>query len=308
MGSRRERFKAWWIAARVHTLPIGASPVVVGIGLAYADGVAAVWPATAALLGAILIQVGTNFANDYYDAVKGVDRPDSEGFTRVTASGMLAPDTVKEAMILTYVAAIVLGAYLVYVGGLPILVIGLASVACGILYTGGPLPYGYRGLGDLFVFVFFGLVAVVGTYYVQAVSHLAEPLGRTVPTGTVTTEAVVAGVAMGALATAVLVINNLRDIEEDAAAGKRTLAVLIGPTYTRVEFAGLLVVAYLVPAWFALEGHLSVLVVYATLPLTIGVVRPVFDDRDTEALNTALANAGRLMLSYALTFAIVLVI
>ena len=300
-----DRLRAWWTAARVHTLPAGAAPVIVGIGIALEQEMFAPWPALAALVGALLIQIGTNFANDYYDAIKGVDTPDREGFTRVTAAGLLRPAAVRDAMILTFTASIVLGAYLVYVGGIPILVIGLLSVAAGIAYTGGPMPFGYRGLGDLFVFVFFGLIAVVGTFYVQAASIVADPLTRTVPAGTVVLEAGLAGVAMGGLITAILIINNIRDIEEDRQAGKRTLAVIIGRRWSRVEFLLMVSVAYIVPLWFIIEGEMiGAGLVFLSLPLAGLVGRAVLSGVDGATLNPALTNMGRVVLSYALLFAI----
>ena len=302
--SRRAHLRSWWIAARIHTLPAGIAPVILGVGLAAADGMFALYPAVAALIGAVLIQIGTNFANDYSDARRGVDRPDRAGFTRVTASGMLAPSTVRRAMIIAFAAAILVGTYLVYVGGLPIVIIGLSSILFGYLYTGGPSPYGYRGLGDLFVFVYFGLIAVVGTYYVQAADTLAEPLTIGVPTGTVTPEAVLGGIAMGALTTAILVINNLRDLEDDRDAGKRTLAVILGTRWTRIEFTALLVAAYLVPVYFVLDGAVAVAAAYLSLPLAALVLRTVLRTREGEAMNRALASTGRLTLVYAVLFAL----
>lgn len=295
--------KAWVMAARLHTLPAGIAPVVVGIGLASADGVFSWLPALAALVGAILIQIGTNFVNDYTDALRGADSPDREGFTRVTASGMIPAETVRMAAAVTFAAAIGVGFYLVYVGGAPIVVIGLVSILCGYAYTGGPIPFGYRGLGDLFVFVFFGLVAVAGTYYVQAVDILADPLTLTIPAGTVTLEAILGGVAMGALTTAILVINNLRDIEEDREAGKRTLAVVLGPTWTRIEFTALLVLAYLVPVYFILEGAPLAAVVFLSLPYAGLLLRTIWRTREGQALNEALSRMGRLTLGFALLFA-----
>src|SRR6056297_3093115 len=175
-GSNLSRRQAWVAAARPQTLPAAAAPILVGVGLAVNDGVFAPVPAVAAFIGAALIQIATNFANDYYDAIQGADTDDREGFTRVTQSGLIEPGRVKAAMYATFAAAIVVGGYLVYVGGVPILVIGLLSVISGIAYTGGPYPLGYHGLGDLFVFVFFGVIAVTGTYYVQAAAVVAPPL------------------------------------------------------------------------------------------------------------------------------------
>ena len=298
--SRRE---AWVMAARPQTLPAGAAPVVIGVGLAVADGVFAPLPAVAALVGALLIQVGTNFANDYYDAVKGTDDPDREGFTRVTAGGLIAPESVKRAMALTYGLALVVGLYLVALGGAPILVVGLSSIVAGLLYTGGPYPYGYYGLGDLFVFVYFGLVAVTGTYYVQAVTVMDAGLFPvSIPEGTVTAGAVLAGAAAGALATNILVVNNIRDRESDRAAGKRTLAVLIGYRWSRVEYLLLLAVAYAVPVacWLLLGYHPAVLLALASLPLAATVSRTVLRETSGEALNPALERTGQLLALYAL--------
>ena len=300
------RARAWLIAARPHTLPAAAAPVLVGTALAYHDGVFAPLPGLAALLGAALIQVGTNFANDYYDAQTGADE-DAAGFTRVTQSGLLPERRVRRAMIGTFGAAILLGTSLVYVGGVPILVVGLASVAAGILYTGGPYPFGYYGLGDLFVFVFFGLVAVTGTYYVQATAAMASvgPFPTWVPEGTVTVEAVVASLPMAALITNILVVNNVRDRESDRRAGKRTLAVLIGYTWSRVEFCALLALAYAVPAWFALRPGfgLAVLLPWLSAPLGALLARTVLAERSEAALNPALERTGQLVAGYAALFA-----
>ncbi|TYL37070.1 1,4-dihydroxy-2-naphthoate polyprenyltransferase [Natronococcus pandeyae] len=299
------RTKAWVMAARPQTLPAAAAPVIVGTGLAVHEGVFAPLPALMAVIGAALIQIGTNFANDYYDAIKGADTDDREGFTRVTQSGLISPERVKLATIVTFALAIVSGTYLVYVGGVPILVVGLVSVLCGWAYTGGPYPLGYHGLGDLFVFVFFGLVAVTGTYYVQAASHLAEPLTTTIPEGTVTREAILASLPIAGVSTAVLVVNNIRDRETDAETGKRTLAVRLGYRWSRVEFTGLLALAYLTPLWFWLgEGFgPAVLLPLVTLPYAALITRTVFSRTDGEALNPALEQTGKLLAMYAALFA-----
>ncbi|MFB6104392.1 MAG: 1,4-dihydroxy-2-naphthoate polyprenyltransferase [Halobacteriaceae archaeon] len=299
------RPEAWVIAARPQTLPAAIAPVVVGTGLAVAHDVLAIGPAVAALIGAALIQIGTNFANDYYDAVQGVDTPESEGFTRVTAAGLLAPETVRTAMIVTFGAAILVGTYLVYVGGLPILVVGLASVAAGIAYTGGPYPLGYHGFGDLFVFVFFGVIAVTGTYYVQAVTVLADPLPLWMPSHTAPPIAIVVSLPVATLSTAILVVNNVRDLEEDRTAGKRTLAVRLGYTWSRIEFAGLLAVAYLVPPAMYVDGwNATILLPFATLPLAIWLLQTVATHGDTEHLNPALERTGMLLAGYAILFGV----
>ncbi|MCU4753398.1 1,4-dihydroxy-2-naphthoate polyprenyltransferase [Halobacteria archaeon AArc-curdl1] len=303
------RTKAWVMAARPQTLPAAAAPILVGTGLAVHDGVFAPLPALMAFIGAALIQIGTNFANDYYDAIKGADTDDREGFTRVTQSGLIAPSQVKAATIVTFALAILSGTYLVYVGGLPILVIGLVSVFCGWAYTGGPYPLGYHGLGDLFVFVFFGLVAVVGTYYVQAVAHL-EPLTTTIPPGTITTSAIVASLPVAGLSTAILVVNNVRDKETDADTGKRTLAVRFGYRASRLEFTLLVGLAYVVPLWFWLGRGFgpTVLLPLVTLPYAALITRTVWTRTDGEALNPALEQTGKLLAMYAALFTAGLVI
>ena len=292
------------MAARPQTLPAAAAPVVVGIGLALGTGVFAPLPALAALVGALLIQVGTNFANDYYDAKSGVDSDDREGFTRVTQSGLIEPPQVRSAMIATFALAILVGVYLVYVGGVPIIVIGLASVAAGVLYAGGPYPFGSYGLGDLFVFVFFGLVAVTGTYYVQAAA-LATAFPLWLPPDTLPLAAVVASLPAAALSTNILVVNNLRDRETDKAAGKRSLAVIIGYRWSRVEFVLLLGMAYTVPVVFWLTGFsLLVLPPLLTIPYAVRIAETVVTHTDGDLLNPALSQVGKLLAAHSVLFAL----
>jgi 1,4-dihydroxy-2-naphthoate octaprenyltransferase len=305
MSTEVSRRRAWVIAARPQTLPAAAAPVIVGVGLAVRDGVFAPLPALAAFVGAALIQVGTNFANDYYDAIQGADTDNREGFTRVVASGLIEPAEVKRAMWLTFAAAILVGTFLVYVGGVPILVIGLASVAAGIAYTGGPYPLGYHGLGDLFVFVFFGVIAVTGTYYVQAAALVGGGFPLWVPDGTVTLAAVIASLPVAAISTNILVVNNVRDVAEDAETGKRTLAVRFGYRFSRVQFLALLALAYLTPLWFlATGGGLAPLLPLVTLPLAVGIARTVATETGGEALNPALESTGKLLGAYAVAFAV----
>jgi len=296
------RRRAWLMAARPQTMPAAISPVLVGVGVAVHEGLFAALPAAAALLGAILIQIGTNFANDYYDAVQGADTEEREGFTRVTAGGIIEPAAVKRAMWLTFAAAILAGTYLVYVGGVLILVIGLLSVASGIAYTGGPYPLGYHGLGDLFVFVFFGLVAVTGTVYVQAAAAVAGvPVGF--PAGTVPTLALLASLPMAGLTTNVLVVNNVRDKEEDSRTGKRTLAVRFGYGVSRIEYVGMLALAYAVPIWLFLgEFGAPILLPLLSLPFAAIVARTVVTKTGGAALNPALERSGQLLALYAVLF------
>ena len=298
------RGRAWLMAARPQTLPAAAAPVLVGTGLAVYRDVFAPLPALAALVGALLIQVGTNFANDYYDAQSGVDSDEREGFTRVTQSGLIGPTEIRRAMVGTFALAIVLGTYLVFVGGLPIVVVGLSSVAAGVLYAGGPYPFGSYGLGDFFVFVFFGLVAVTGTYYVQAASF-AQSFPLWLPPGTLPLAAVVASLPAAGLSTNILVVNNLRDRETDMAAGKRSLAVIVGYRWSRVEFLCMTGMAYTIPLVFWLTGYGAlVLAPLLTLPYAARIAATVLTRTDGDALNPALEQVGKLLAAHSLLFAL----
>jgi 1,4-dihydroxy-2-naphthoate octaprenyltransferase len=285
--------QAWTLAARPKTLPASMSPVIVGMALAQADGVFSLWPALAALACALLIQIGTNLANDYFDYVKGADVvAERKGPIRVAASGLISLRDLRIGMAVVSGLAALVGLCLVAVGGWPILVIGAASLLSALVYTGGPFPIGYHGLGDLFVFLFFGLAAVCGTYYVQAL--------------TMTSIVVLAAIPIGALTVAILVVNNLRDIETDAKAGKRTLAVRIGPRHTRLEYVLLLVVAYAATALFWLAGWSSawVLLPWLTLPLALRQVRTLYTTTEGPPLNKALAGTASLDLAFSLLFAL----
>ena len=298
--------QAWIMAARPQTLPAAAAPVIVGCGVALALGLFAPAVALAALGGAVCIQIGTNLANDYYDAQQGADTPDREGFTRVTAAGLIAPAAVYRAMIGSFGLAAILGVVLVYVGGWPIVVIGVASIAAGIGYTGGPYPLGYHGLGDLFVFVFFGIVAVAGTVYVQAMAPVAGSMPVLPPEDTIPLIAIVTGTPIGALATAILVINNLRDRREDAVTGKRTLAVRFGRRFAVIEFVALLLSAYLViiglVVWESTTFWVGLPVV--TLPWAVKLIMTVRVGTDGVVLNPALESMGRLLGVFSLLLAV----
>ena len=304
MNPRDDHWRAWWVAIRPHTLPAGAAPVLVGTGVAVAEGMVAWPPALAALIGALLIQIGTNLANDYFDARHGVDTAERAGFTRVTHEGLLSPSAVWRATIGCFAAAILLGSYLVWIGGLPIVVIGLVSVICGLAYAGGPFPFGSRGLGDLFVFVFFGIVAVMGTYYVQAAAVVTNPPIWWVPPDISWQLAFLASIPMGCLTTSILVVNNLRDRETDRAAGKYTLAVLIGVRGSKFEYVGLLGIAYVVPAILAWQtGRLVVLLPLVTIPLAARLAVHVVGRPPDERLNLTLTRTGQLLSAYAVLFA-----
>ncbi len=286
------RLQAWILASRPKTLSAAVAPVLVGTGLAAHDGVASAGPGLAALVGAILIQIATNLANDYYDFVRGGDTDDRVGPVRVTQAGILPPATVRNGMLVTLALAFLVGVYLVVVGGWPVVWIGLASLACAVLYTGGPFPLAYHGLGDVFVFVFFGPVAVGGTYWVQG---LAWP-----------SDALLAGCAMGALNTAILVVNNLRDIETDAVAGKRTLAVRLGRRGTQVEYVALLAMAGVVPvAGVASFGWPpAALAPLLALPLALPALRRVLGFRDPRELLPALGQTARVVALYGALLAL----
>ena len=289
---RSGRAGAWIAGARLRTLPAAAGPVLAGGGLAWKEDGFAAGPFVAALAGALLLQVGTNFANDYSDFARGADTADRLGTPRVTQAGLLSPRAVRLGAAVSFSLAMAVGAYLVAIGGWPIVWIGMAGIAAGICYTGGPWPFGYHGLGDPFVFVFFGPVAVAGTAYVQ-LSHWPPA-------------AWLAGAGAGALATAILVVNNLRDRETDAEAGKRTLAVLVGPTATRVQYSLLLAVALAVPAVGAAAGMWppgAVLASGAVL-LAAAPLRTVWRYEDPRALNPALAATARATGAYGLLFAL----
>ncbi|MCP4643659.1 MAG: 1,4-dihydroxy-2-naphthoate polyprenyltransferase, partial [bacterium] len=273
--------KVWILAARPKTLPAAVAPVIVGTAMAYASGLPH-WPsAVCALLGAALIQIGTNLANDYFDFVKGTDTDDRKGPTRATQAGFVAPGVMLRAAVFVFALVLVPGAYILWRGGWPFLIIGILSIACGVLYTGGPYPLGYVGLGDVFVLVFFGPVAVVGTYYLQ--------------TYVITPDSLIAGLAVGLMSVALLAVNNMRDVDEDRRAGKRTLAVRFGRGFARVEYAVcLFLAAFVVPAYFFLttQHRLFGLVPIVVLGSGIPAIKAVFSTTDGATLNHVLGTTG----------------
>ena len=289
-GAPTGRARAWGLAIRPKTLPAALAPVLVGTAVAVDAGGFRAGPALAAGIGALLLQIGSNLANDVHDFERGADRDDRLGPLRVTQAGLLAPADVRAGMVLTFGLASLVGLYLAAVGGWPVVAIGLASIAAAVAYTAGPFPLGYNGLGDLFVMLFFGFVAVGGTVWVQM---------RALPAATWPS-----ALAVGALVTAILVVNNVRDVEQDRASGKHTLPVRFGRDWGVREYAGLLVLAYLVPAGMALGGLAAptVLVVLVTLPLASRLSRSLARDRG-RALNRTLAGTARLALLWSVLFA-----
>jgi 1,4-dihydroxy-2-naphthoate octaprenyltransferase len=284
----------WLLASRPKTLPAATAPVIVGSALAYADGNFRFGPALACLLAALLLQIGSNLANDVFDYEKGADQGERHGPLRVTQAGLLTPIQVKRGMLLVFGISTFLGLYLTFVGGWPILALGVAAILSAIAYTGGPYPLGYHGLGDLFVFIFFGLAAVAGTYYVQVLK--------------VITPAWWMAVSMGLLTVAILVVNNLRDIENDRQVGKRTMAVRLGTTGAHLEYIFCLLGAYSIPVALWGTGTLPILslLIFLTIPASMRLVQAIYTDTG-RALNKSLAGTGRLELLYALTFALGLI-
>jgi 1,4-dihydroxy-2-naphthoate octaprenyltransferase len=285
--------RIWLMAARPRTLPAAVAPVLVGTALAGTEGHFHPLAFAATLVGAVFIQVGTNLSNDYSDARRGADAEDRLGPVRVTAGGLVPPRAVLVATWVSFGVAVAAGAYLVAVAGWQLLLVGAASILAGVLYTGGPRPYGYEGLGEAFVFLFFGIVAVAGSYYVQVE-------GARLPW-----EAFALAVPVGLLAAAILVVNNVRDLATDARAGKRTLAVRLGRPRTRLLFAAMVYGAFAtapVTWWF---GPFSAWLVlpWAALPLAAAVVRTVRNRVDGPALNFALGRAGQLQLAFCVLLA-----
>ena len=290
-GATMRPWRAWLLAARVPTLSAAVAPVLVGTTAAAAAGRFSLPAFLAALIGAISIQVATNLANDAFDFLRGADTSRRVGPRRVTQTGLLTPRQVMTGAYAAAGLAGAAGAYLVALRGWPLLVIGTLSIASGFAYTGGPWPLGYHGLGELFVFIFFGIVAVTGSAYVQ--------------TGSIVTTALAASVPVGLLVTAILVVNNLRDIETDRTAGKRTLAVRLGPGATRALYVlclvgaaagpGIMRAAGLIGAWFWLP--------WLTVPLLASLVRSVLRDPDAAALNRALRKTAVAHLLFAILFA-----
>ncbi len=280
-------FGAWVLASRPATLPVAVAPVAVGAAVASTFGSLRPIAVVAALLGALLIQIGTNFANDVFDHEKGADDAQRIGPPRAVQKGLLTPSAVRWGMALAFGAAVLTGIYLAFVGGPVIIAIGVLSILSGIAYTGGPYPLGYNGLGDLFVFVFFGPVAVVGTTWVA--------IGQA-PAG-----AFVASIPVGALAAAVLVINNVRDRVGDTRTGKRTLVVRYGRAFGVTFHAALHVAAGLAPIVGVLAGWLPALSLVAlpTLALGFGVTRVLATTDDGAKLNGLLARQAKVLLAFS---------
>lgn len=287
------RFSAWIMAARPKTLPAAAVPVVVGTALAYAHGKFHALASILSLICSFLIQIGTNFANDLGDDIRGADTPERLGPVRAIHLGLVNRADMKKAVIITFSVTFFLGLSLVYIGGWPILVIGILSIISGIIYTAGPFPLAYNGLGDLFSFAFFGTVGTMGTYYVQAHEW--------------TMESFIASIPVGALITAILVVNNYRDREQDIKANKKTLVVRFGAGFAKTEYVVLLLMAFTVPLyWYFFTGGaytVWVLLPCITLPLAVKMVYMFFTMHGKE-LNKALELTAKYSAVFGFLFAL----
>lgn len=289
MDNKLSLFQIWWLAIRPRTLSAAASGVVMGSALAWHDDSFQFVPAFAALLVALLLQIGSNVANDVFDFERGADTSARQGPLRVTQAGLLSPAQVKRGMYIVFGLAAICGLYLASLRGWVVILIGLAAILSAIAYTGGPFPLGYYGLGDVFVFIFFGLAAVAGTYFVQV--------------GSVSIAAWWMSVPVGLIITAILVVNNLRDLENDRKAGKHTLAVMLGARAARIEYLLCVISAYLIVPVLILLNIVPVFswLTWLSLPLAWKTLRAVFT-QEGRPLNAALAGTGQTAFVYSVLF------
>jgi 1,4-dihydroxy-2-naphthoate polyprenyltransferase len=275
----------WILAARIRTLPAAIAPVILGCAICEKPHLLA---ALSALIGAILIQIGTNFANDYFDFVNGADNDERIGPTRATQAGLITPKQMKTAFLITFALTIPIISYLTMRGGWPIVWIGILSIASGILYTGGPKPLGYMGLGDIFVLIFFGPVAVAGTAYVQTLQW--------------SNDAIIIGLASGLFSTAILIVNNLRDVESDGNVGKNTLVVRFGATFARWEYSLCIVGATVITIYYALDRNWIFLACISSI-LSIPIIRSMWTETGKD-LDPNLAKTAKLLVLYSVLFSI----
>lgn len=291
-----KNFTLWLSASRPKTLAAAVVPVVTGASIAWNHELFRTDTTFVALFCAFAIQIGTNFANDYFDFVKGADTDERLGFERATATGLISPKAMRNATILSMLIAFLAGLYLVWVGGWIILVIGLFSLLFGVLYTGGPYPLGYNGLGDIFVFIFFGIVAVTGTYYVNALEWSAVSFWASIP--------------VGALCVNILVVNNLRDVEQDRVANKRTLGVIFGERVLKIEYTAMLLLSYSTLFYIHLFTPVSYWIYLPVLTLipAIRLNRTVWNNKDKRLLNGTLGKTALLMMAFGILFSAAFII
>jgi len=286
------KLSIWIEAARPQTLAAAIVPVVVGASLAFHSELLNWTNTSVALVCAMLIQIGTNFANDYFDFVKGSDTNERIGFRRATSAGLITPKTMLNATIGTMASAFLLGLYLVWAAGWIVLAIGLLSLLFGILYTGGPFPLGYNGLGDVFVFLFFGIVAVMTTYYVNVLEWSEASFW--------------ASLAVGALCVNILVVNNLRDVEQDKKSGKKTLGVLFGENALKWEYTLMVLLAFAIPPhfYFQLSFNAWVFLPFASLPIVAIYVSRIWKETNKIKLNPLLERTAQYMVIFGLLFSV----
>ncbi|MDE2732073.1 MAG: 1,4-dihydroxy-2-naphthoate polyprenyltransferase [Bacteroidota bacterium] len=285
--------QVWFLAARPKTLPAAVAPVLVGTAMAWEAGGFHPWAALCALVCALLIQIGTNFCNDYADFVRGADTCARKGPLRVTQAGLISVRAMRAATVIVFTAAALLGGYLIARGGEAVLAIGLASIAAGVLYTSGRFPLGYLGLGDILVLLFFGPIAVGGTYYVQTLE--------------ITATVIVAGFAPGLLATAILLVNNIRDIDQDRAAGKKTTIVRFGRRFGLGLWVGCVVIAALLPLEITVAsggqhtwaGSTALILIPA-----MAIFHKLRTSTDSKVLNPLLGQTAALLLAYSILFSV----
>ena len=288
----QNNFSAWILASRPKTLPAAISPVLMGTTMAFTDGGVHWLSAFLALFGALMIQIGTNLANDYFDHKHGKDTQERLGPIRVTQAGLVSDQAMKLAISIVFTAAFVAGIYLVYRAGWPIVIIGLLSLLFGVIYTAGPFPLAYLGIADLFAFLFFGPIALAGTYYAQTLDMNWVVL--------------VAGIAPGCFSIALLTVNNLRDVDEDRGTNKKTLIVRLGKSYGRSQYLVSMILAALIPIvlWQMTSSHSGVLITLLALIFSIPAIRGMFGGAQGRGLNQTLAQTGKTQLIYTLLFII----
>jgi len=282
----------WLMAIRPKTLSAAIAPVMIGTAMAYGDGIHHFPSAVLCLIGALLIQIGTNLANDYYDHQKGTDTHERKGPIRVTQAGLIKPSQIKISFILVFFLSALVSGALILRGGWPMAIIGVTAIISGIFYTAGPKPLGYVGLGDLFVLIFFGPVAVAGTYYVQSLE-----LNMAV---------VLAGLAPGLISVAILTVNNLRDIDSDRIAGKKTLAVRFGASFAQTEYITCIALASIVPIFIFMfiHDHIAIMSCSIIILFAIPAIKIIFRPTDGLAMNQALGFTGKLLMIYSIIFSI----
>jgi 1,4-dihydroxy-2-naphthoate octaprenyltransferase len=289
--NRISKIESWFLASRPKTLPAAVMPVFVGTAIAIHDGVFFAPAAIVALICSVLIQIGTNFINDLYDYLKGSDKKERVGPVRVLASGLISVNEMKIGIAIVFGSAFLLGLYLVYISDWVIFIIGILSLIAGYAYTAGPYPLAYNGLGDIFVFIFFGFVGTIGTYYIQTLEITPFVFWSSIP--------------VGALITNILVVNNYRDIDEDKVAGKRTLAVMYGGRFARMQYLIFMIISYaiLLVVYFTFKQSVLVFLPLLTLPVAIKLIKMIFKTTGKE-LNETLALTAKLSALYGLLFAV----